>query len=139
MFSTTRPAFGARDHQERVEDADQIVALLDRAFERLAILLRILGDAQGLLGPVAQARQRRLEVVGDVVGHLLQARHELADPVEHGVERGGETVELVIRAGERQALGELARHDGVGARRHRIDAGEDAPRHDEAADEAAKP
>ena len=54
--------------------------------------------AQGRLGLVAQPRQRRLEIVGDIVGDLLEPLHQLLDAVEHGVEVGGERVELVVRA-----------------------------------------
>ena len=95
--------FGARDHQQRVEGADQPVRFLERGIERGAIFRLALGRAQGLLGAVAQTRERRLQIMGDVVGDFLQARHQRLDAVEHGVEVVGETVELVAGAGDRAA------------------------------------
>ena len=47
-----------RDHQQRVEDADEVVALLDVGLEGRLQLLGRLGRAQGLVGLVAQAGQR---------------------------------------------------------------------------------
>src|SRR5208282_2437707 len=50
-----------------------------------AIIGLALGTAQRLFTAVAQPRQRRLEVVGDVVGDLLEAAHQRLDALEHGV------------------------------------------------------
>ena len=41
--------FGARDHQQRIEGADQAVGFLDGALERGAVFGLVLGSAQGLL------------------------------------------------------------------------------------------
>ena len=109
------------------------VRFLDRAFERRAILRFVLGRAQRLLAAVAQPRQRRLEVVGDVVGDLLEAAHQRLDAIEHGVEIAGQPVELVAGAGDRQTLGQIARHDGLRGRGHGVDALQHAARHEQAA------
>ena len=61
------------------------------------------------LEPGAQPVERRPEIVGDVVGHLAHALQQPLDLVEHRVEVGGELVELVARAAERDPLAELAR------------------------------
>ena len=74
------------------------------------------------LGAIAQPRQRRLEIVRDVVGDFLEAVHQRLDALEHGVEVVGETVELVAGAGDRQAAGEIARHDRACRLGHGIDA-----------------
>ena len=77
-------------------------------FQRRAVLRFVLGGAQRLLGAVAQPRERRLEVVRDIVGDLLEAVHQRLDALQHGVEVAGEPVELVAGAGDRQPPGEVA-------------------------------
>ena len=94
----------------------------------------VLGRAQGLVGLVAQARQGRLEIVGDVVGHLLHAAHQFADAVEHVVEVLREAVELVAGSGDLQPAAEIARHDVAGGLRHVVDALEHAARDEPAAE-----
>ena len=79
--------------------------------EAVAIAGRIVRAAQRRLGAVAQAGERRLQVVGDVVGHLAQRRHQLLDARQHGVEALRQPVELVAGAGQRDAAGEVAGHD----------------------------
>ena len=64
----------ARDHQQCIEGADQPFRFLDRAFQRGAVFGLILGGAQRLFGAIAQAGEWRLEIVGDIVGDLLQVR-----------------------------------------------------------------
>ena len=56
------------------------------------------GTEQCQLEPRAQPRQRRLQIVRDIVGDLAHAGHQPLDLVEHAVEIGGELVELVARA-----------------------------------------
>ncbi len=85
-------------------------------------------------GLVAQAGQRRLEIVGDIVGDFLQALQQLLDAVEHGVEIGGEPIEFVIAPGERHALGEVAGHDLGGGIADGVDAAQHPPRGDAAGD-----
>ncbi len=92
--------------------------------------------AQRLFGAVAQARERRLQIMGDVVGDFLQARHQRFDAVEHGVEVVGETVEFVAGAGDRQPVAEIAFHDVARRLGHGVDAVQHAPRDEEAAGEA---
>ena len=93
-------------------------------------------SAQRLLAAVAQPRERGLEIVGDVVGDLLEAVHERLDALEHDIEVAGEPVELVAGAGDRQPPGEIAVHDGAGGIGHGVDALEHAAGHEEAAGEA---
>ena len=64
-----------RDQQQRVEGLDQLVGLLDRLHQRRRDSAgAAVGVAQRRLGAVAQAVERRLEIMGDVVGDLAQAR-----------------------------------------------------------------
>ena len=95
--------FGARDHQQRVEDPDQAVGFLDRLLERRAIGRCVAAERERRLGVVAQAGQRRAQIMGDVVGDFPQALHQLADPLEHGVEASRQPVQFVAGAGHRQA------------------------------------
>ena len=126
MSSRAWPGFGARDHQQRVEGADQPVGFLDRRFQRGAVFGLALGGAQRLLGAIAQAGERRLEIVRDIVGDLLQAAHQRLDALEHGVEVFRQPVEFVAGAGDRQPLAEIAGHDGAGGLGHGVDAAQHA-------------
>ena len=96
----------------------------------------LLGSRQRLLGAVAQARQRRLQVVGDVVGDFLQARHQRLDPLQHGVEVFRQTIELVAAAPDRQPSREIAGHDALGGAGHGVDPPQHPPRHEDAAADA---
>ena len=127
------PGLGARDHQQRVEGADQLVGFLDRAFQRRAIVGFALARAQRLLGAISKPRQRRLEIVGDVVGNLLEAPHQRLDPLQHDVEIDREPVELVVGTGSRQTAGEVAGHDGARRLGHGVNAAQHAARDEEAA------
>ena len=93
------------------------------------------GFRQRLLGAVAQPRQRRLEIVGDVVGDFLQAHHQRLDPLQHGVEIFRQPVEFVAAAPDRQPLAEIARHDALGGAGHGVDAPQHPPRDEDAAAE----
>ena len=79
---------------------------------------------QRRLDAVAQAVERRLEIVRDIVGDLAQSRHQLLDPRQHEVEALRQAVELVARAVHRQPPGEIAFHDGARGGGDRIDPGE---------------
>ena len=130
------PGLGARDHQQRIEGADQAVGFLDGAFQRGAIFGLAAGTRQRLLGAVAQPRQRRLQIVGDVVGDFLQARHQRLDPLQHGVEVFREPIEFVAAAPDRQPAGEIAGHDALRGAGHGVDPAQHPPRHEDAAAEA---
>jgi len=112
---------GARDHQQRIEGADQAVGFLDGAFQRGAVLGLAAGTRQRLLGAVAQPRQRRLQIVRDVVGNFLQPHHQGFDPLQHGVEVFRQPVEFVAAAPDRQPPAQIARHDTLGGAGHGVD------------------
>ena len=125
---------GARDHQQRVEDADHAVGVVDHLLQHLAEIIAGASQAQRLLGAAAQPRQRSLQVVGDVVGHFLHPGHELGDAIEHGVEAGNEPIELVVGARHRQAAGQVALGDPARLDADAVDAMQHASRHHQAAD-----
>ena len=47
------PGFGARDHQQCVEGADQLIRFGDRGFQRATIIAVAFGAAQRLFAAVA--------------------------------------------------------------------------------------
>ena len=94
------------------------------------------GFRQRLLGAVAQPRQRRLQVVGDVVGDFLQPHHQGFDPLQHGVEIFRQPIEFVAAAPDRQPPAEIAGHDALGGAGHGIDPPQHPPRDEDAAAEA---
>ena len=94
------------------------------------------GTRQRLLGAVAQPRQRRLQIMGDVVGDFLQPHHQGLDPLQHGVEVFRQTIEFVAAAPDRQPAGEIAGHDALGGAGHGVDPVQHPPRHEDAAAEA---
>ena len=115
----------------RISPSDSsIVRSSARAVVGLAAGLR-----QRLLGAVAQARQRRLQIMGDVVGDLLQPAHQRLDALQHGVEVLREPVELVAAAADRQPPGEIAGHDALRGPGHGVDALQHAARDEDAAAE----
>ena len=113
----------------------RLVGFRDGGFQRRAIIGDARRAAQRLFAAVAQPRQRRFEIVRDVVGDFLEAAHQRLDALQHGVEMLGEAVELVAGAGDRQAAGEIAGHDGLRLVGHGLDAVEHAPADEEAAGE----
>jgi hypothetical protein len=101
------------DAQQRLEDAHDLVELLQRRLGRGAEAHRRVRIAQRGLQPAAQPRQRRAQVVRDRVGDLAHAVHQLRDAVEHQVDVAGEPVELVARPGQLHPRREVAEHDAV--------------------------
>lgn len=74
--------------------------------------------------------------MGDVVGHLLQGGHQGLDAVEHLVEAEGEIVELVVRALDGEAMGEIAGHQPARRLGHVLYALEDGAPDEKPGDEA---
>ena len=76
--------------------------------------------------PLAQPRQRGLQIVRDIGRDLLQAFHQLGDAVEHPVQGEREPVEIVTGAAHRHALREIAGDDRLRRAPDRLDALEKA-------------
>jgi hypothetical protein len=95
-----RARLDAGDGEKCVEGLDQAIGLLDGSLERLAIDRLAIRLAKRGLDAVAQAIERRLEIVGDIVRDLAHGCHELLDPREHEIEAFGQAVELVAGAGD---------------------------------------
>src|SRR3984885_12328597 len=113
--------FRACDQQEGVEDTNELVRFLDRLLQRLTISRSVTTERERCLGVVAQARERRAQVMRDVVGDLLKALHQFRDPAEHLVQAFRQPVQFVARAGHRQAAREVAGHDPVRRGVHVVD------------------
>ncbi len=76
-----------------------------------------------------QPRQRRSQVVSDVARHLLQAQHQILDPVEHRVQAATQVVELVVGPAQRHPLGQVARHDRSARPAHHLHPAQHAVAH----------
>ena len=72
------------------------------------------GVVGGGLEVAHEAAERAAQVVRQAVGDGAEIAHQRLDPVEHGVERAGEAVELVAGAAQRDAAVERAGHDAAG-------------------------
>lgn len=105
-----RALFELRDAQQRVERGEHLVGLGD---DRVDGVVAALGDAEQQFELAPQARQRRLQVVRDGVGHFAHALHQLVDLVEHVIDDGGDVVEVVVAAGDLDALLEVAAGDAL--------------------------
>jgi len=132
-IATRLSGLGARDHQQRIEGPDQAVGFLDGPFQGAAVFGLAAGFRQRLFGAIAQPRQRRLEIVGDVVGNFLQAHHQGFDPLQHGVQIFRQPIQFIAAAPDRQPPAEIARHDTLGGAGHGVDTAQHPPRHKNAA------
>ena len=112
---------GACNHQQGVKGPNEFIGLGNGQFQRRAVIAIASGGAQGLLTAVAQAGERCLQIVRDIVGDFLQPAHQRLDAFQHGVDVFSEPVEFVAGAGDRQATGQIAGHDGVRCVGHGID------------------
>ena len=125
---------GAGDGEERIESGEKGIGLADGDLERRAVVAA--GGALSRFETGAQTRQGRAQVVGDVARDLLHAGHEALDLVEHLVQADGQPVELVARAGNGNALRQVARHDGAAGGGDGLDAAQEIAAHQHAAEEA---
>ena len=77
------PRLNARDSQQRVKSGQQRIGFLDRALQR-ARRFRVWRLARArFLQPLAKARQRCAQVVGDTVGDAADVLHQPLNTVEH--------------------------------------------------------
>ena len=87
------------------------------------------------LEALAQTRQRRAQIMGNVVGDLAQALHEGVNPIQHLVQARRQQVEIVARAAGGNALRQIPGHDRLGRDADGFDAAEHARAHKDAADQ----
>ena len=110
-----------RDPRDRSEYPQDSVEVGDGvADQRLVILANAL-TVIGLLQPSAHARQRRPQIVRDIVAHLLDLSHQCFDAVQHQIEVLRDAIPFVMAAAERDAPIEAALHDRPAGRVDLID------------------
>ena len=88
----------------------------------------------GLLQPSAHARQRRPEVVRDIVAHLPDLSHQCFDAVQHQVKVLRNAIPFVMGAAERDAPIQAALHDGPAGGVDRFNPPHCPARHEDARD-----
>ena len=109
-----------------MEHRVETVGVLDTFGESGPLARRIPGR-QGLFGDAAQPRQRRAQIVRDIVERAPHARHDAIDPVEHRVDEAAQFAERIGRVRRRHAHVGAPRADdaadGVGERAHGLQTG----------------
>ena len=120
-----RTCFDLGDAQQGGKCFEQAIGLLDGSVGRLVVLRSGLRPLARILEMLAQAAERRAQVVGDVARNLAQPVHELLDAAQHGIEVGDELVELVLRAAHGNAGREVAFHDGAAGAGDGVDAAQE--------------
>ncbi len=94
---------------------------------------------QRQLEPRPQPRQRRLQIVRDIVGDLAHPGHQPLDLIEHAVEIVGELVELVaaivVVGAARHPVREIAGDDPLGGAVHLLDPAQHVAAHQRAAEQ----
>ena len=78
----------ACNQQQGIERLDQFIGLFDCLFEADPMGHSAAFVAQCRFGAVAQAREWRAQIMGDIVGNLAQGGHQFFDPAEHDVQIG---------------------------------------------------
>lgn len=122
--------------QKRVKGPDQSVTVLQRTRERIGGGRVFRRGTQRLLDTIAHSRERGLQIVGNVVRHILETVKQSLDAVQHEIEPDGEPVELVAGAVDRQTLGQVPRHDAPAGRRHGVNAPQHPATHEDKRDDA---
>ena len=126
----------ARNQQQCVEGGDEVVRLLHGLDQTVAIGGTAAGIAQGSLGAVAQPRERRLEIMRDIVGDLAQRQHQFLDAGKHGIETLRQAIQLVAGPAEGNAARKIAGHDLAAGFGDGIDAAKHAPADQDAGTDA---
>ena len=89
---------GAREEQQVLDEADQVLDLFEARVEHPAVLLGRARGAKRHLHLALERRQRRAQLVGRVRREALGLGEGRLETGQHGVERVGQVVDLVIGA-----------------------------------------
>ncbi len=106
--------FDFGDAEQGLEDGDDAVEVVRRAFDGAAQVLLGAGVEGGVLQPGAGAGDGGAQVVGDGVGDFAHTVHQAGNAVQHFVDDVGELVEFIAVAGFGDAAREVAFGDGAG-------------------------
>ncbi len=101
----------ARNPQQCAEGGQELVGIRDTAFHVLFLGAGVPQLGAQLFEAIAQARQRRPQIMGDIVGDLADAPHQSLDLIQHGIEIDGELIEVISGSGGGYSSGEVAAHD----------------------------
>src|SRR5450631_3317422 len=133
------PAFSGlgldlRNPHDRREYPQHGIEVGDRVADQRLIILSHAPTVIGLLQPSAHSRQRRPQVVRDIVADLLDLPHQGFDAVQHQVEVLRNAIPFVVGAAERNTLVETALHDGPAGGVDLLDPPHRPPRYQDAGD-----
>src|SRR6516162_93639 len=103
------PGFGFGDLQQLIEHLDQFVDLLDREPCCFGELRRVIIGPERLFESAANAPQRCSQIVGNRVGYVPHAVHQMLDPVEHVADITIEPREFIFHARYRDPPAEITR------------------------------
>ncbi len=102
-----------RDAHDGRKDAQHGIEIGDGVADQRLVALRRARAEIGLLEPAAHPRQRRPQIMRDIVADLLDLAHQGLDAVQHLVQVFGNAVPFVMAAAQGDALVEAAGHDGA--------------------------
>src|ERR1700704_4303020 len=85
----------ACDPQQRGKDSEYLVEFSNGRCEQRMVAVRIVRLVESLLQTAPDSRQRRPQIVRDIVGNLPVRFHQFSNAVQHGVQIIGETVPFV--------------------------------------------
>ena len=125
-------ALDLRDPRDRQEYPQHGIELGDGVADQRLIGLAMARPVPSLFEASAHPGQRRAQVVGHVVTHLLDLAHQGFDAIQHVVEVLCNAIPFVAGATERDALVQPARHDGAAGGVDRLDPPYRAARHKDA-------
>ena len=93
-----------RDAQQRGDDGESLIEPADRPIKRRLRLCEGAGIRAAALEAYAHPRQRRAQIVSDVVADAGNLVNEGFDLVQHAVDHAGELVEWIADSAGRQPL-----------------------------------
>ena len=108
----SRLGLNLRDPRDGGEYPQDGIEVGDRVADQQLIILANALTVIGLLQPSAHSRQRRPQVVRNIVADLLDLSHQRLDAVQHQIEVLRDAIPFVMGAAERNPLVETAEHDG---------------------------
>ena len=102
--------FQAGDAQQCVEGGQQLIGLRHGAAGLLPRLV-VIHRHQRVFKLVAESGQGRAQIVGNTVGNVPDALHQIHNPVQHLIEVFRQLVEIIVGATGWYPQGKVAVHD----------------------------
>jgi hypothetical protein len=104
VFELVHSGLGFCDHEHGIDHVEQAVALFHGARCHILIFPDRFCSTQGHLGHASNPRDGALQVMGDVVRHLLDLGDEGLNATKHLIERRSELIDLIAPASYRNAF-----------------------------------